>query len=142
VEEGRRRAAGAIADGSALEMYERWIRAQGGDPDPDALPRASVVREVPASRTGVITRLGAIEIGQAALHLGAGRRAKEDSIDHAVGVVCRMKRGGRVEKGEVLAEVHARSGGSADVAVREVLAAYEIGDEAPRERSILLDVVG
>jgi len=142
VEEGRRRAAGAIADGSALELYERWIRAQGGDPDPDALPRASVVREVPASRTGVITRLGAIEIGQAALHLGAGRRAKEDSIDHAVGVVCRMKRGGRVEKGEVLAEVHARSGGSADVAVREVLAAYEIGDEAPRERSILLDVVG
>jgi len=142
VEEGRRRAAVAIADGSALELYERWIRAQGGDPDPAALPRAPLLREVTASRAGMITRLGAIQIGQAALHLGAGRRAKEDLIDHAVGVVCRMKRGAAVEKGEVLAEVHARNGASADVAVREVLAAYEIGDEAPRERSILLDVVG
>jgi len=142
VEEGRRRAAVAIADGSALELYERWIRAQGGDPDPAVLPRAPLLREVTASRAGMITRLGAIQIGQAALHLGAGRRAKEDLIDHAVGVVCRMKRGAAVEKGEVLAEVHARNGASADVAVREVLAAYEIGDEAPRERSILLDVVG
>ena len=34
VEEGRRRAEAAVADGSALAVYERWIRAQGGDPDP------------------------------------------------------------------------------------------------------------
>src|SRR6187402_2025324 len=34
LEEGRRRAEAAVADGSALEAYERWIRAQGGDPDP------------------------------------------------------------------------------------------------------------
>ncbi len=37
VDEGRRRAEAAISDGSALDVFERWIRAQGGDPDPDAL---------------------------------------------------------------------------------------------------------
>ena len=31
--------------------------------------------------------LGAVDVGQAALHLGAGRRTKDDSIDHAVGIV-------------------------------------------------------
>ena len=31
--EGRRRAEAAVADGTAVEAYERWIRAQGGDPD-------------------------------------------------------------------------------------------------------------
>ena len=41
VDEGRRRAEAAVADGSALAVYERWIRAQGGDPDPAALPRAA-----------------------------------------------------------------------------------------------------
>src|SRR5205814_8041908 len=30
---GRRRAEAAIADGSAYGAYERWVRAQGGDPD-------------------------------------------------------------------------------------------------------------
>jgi pyrimidine-nucleoside phosphorylase len=141
-DEGRRRAEGAVADGSALELYERWIRAQGGDPEPASLPRAAVVREVEAPRAGAVVRLGAIQIGQAALHLGAGRRAKEDTIDHAVGIVCRVKRGAEVDAGDVLAEVHARDQAGADEAVRDVLAAYEFGDEPPRERSILLDVVG
>jgi thymidine phosphorylase len=141
-DEGRRRAEAAVADGSALAVYDRWIAAQGGDPDPAALPRAAVLREVTAPRAGVVVRLGAIRVGVAALHLGAGRRAKEDSIDHAVGVLCRVKRGDQVQAGDVLAEVHAQDEAAAEEAAREVLAAYELGDSAPRERSILLDVVG
>jgi pyrimidine-nucleoside phosphorylase len=140
-DEGRRRAEAAVADGSALGVYERWIQAQGGDPDPAALPQAPVVLEVRAPRDGSIVRLGAIAVGMAALHLGAGRRTKEDSIDHSVGVLCHAKRGARVAAGDVLAEVHARDEGSGAEAVVAVLAAYELGDEPPREHPILLDVV-
>ena len=61
----------------------------------DALPRAPVVREVSATADGVVTGLGALAIGVAALELGAGRRTKDDDIDHAVGVVCHVKRGER-----------------------------------------------
>ncbi len=138
----RRRAEQAVADGSALAAYERWIRAQGGDPAEAALPRAPVVREVTAGRAGFVQRLGAIQIGVAALHLGAGRASKEDEIDHAVGVLCRKKRGDEVAAGEVLAEVHARSEAAAEQGVRDVLAAYEVGDERGRDRKIVLDVIG
>ena len=141
VDEGRRRAQGAVADGSAFEAYERWIRAQGGDPDLSVLPTAPIVREVLAPRDGVVTRLGALAVGIAALELGAGRRTKEDSIDHAVGIVCRKKRGDTVSTGDVLAEVHAQDQESASAAVDAVLAAYELGDEPPRTQGILLDVV-
>ena len=140
-EEGRRRAEAAVADGAALSLYERWVRAQGGDPNPDALPKAPVVLEVHAPTSGSVVRLGAIAVGIAALHLGAGRRTKEDTIDHSVGVVCRAKRGASVSAGDVLAEVHARDEASATEAVEAVLAAYELGDEPPREHPILLDVV-
>ena len=129
------------ADGSALAVYERWIQAQGGDPDPAALPQAPVVLEVRAPQAGSVVRLGAIAVGMAALHLGAGRRTKEDSIDHSVGVLCRAKRGASVGVGDVLAEVHARDEASGAEAVAAVLAAYELGDEPPREHPILLDVV-
>ena len=142
VDEGRRRAEAVVQDGTALESYERWIRAQGGDPDPASLDQAPVRRPVPAPREGVVQRVGARAVGLAALELGAGRRTKTDSVDHAVGVLCFAKRGDTVLAGDDLAQVHARDDASADRGVEAVLAAYEVGDEAPPERGILLDVVG
>jgi pyrimidine-nucleoside phosphorylase len=140
--EGRRRADQAVADGSAVAAYERWIRAQGGDPAEESLPQAPVKTEVTAERGGFVRTLSAITIGVAALYLGAGRRSKEDEIDHAVGIVCLKKRGDAVEVGEPLVEIHARDDGTAAGAAQQVAAAYELGDEAPRPRPIILDVVG
>jgi pyrimidine-nucleoside phosphorylase len=140
--EGRRRAEQAVSDGSAVAAYERWVQAQDGDPDEDALPRAAVVREVQAPGPGYVARLGAIQIGVAALHLGAGRQTKDDEIDHAVGIVCLKKRGDEVAAGDVLAEVHAGDEGSAAEAEAAVLEAYELGPDAPRDRKIVLEVIG
>jgi pyrimidine-nucleoside phosphorylase len=139
--EGRTRAERSLTDGSALEAYERWITAQGGDPAESALPSAPVVREVGAEREGYVARLGAIRIGHAAVGLGAGRRTKDDAIDHAVGVVCLKKRGDRVAAGEILAEVHARDQDTAEATVLEVLDAYELTDDAPPARSLVLDLL-
>jgi pyrimidine-nucleoside phosphorylase len=141
LEEGRRRAEAAIRDGSAREAYERWIRAQGGDPDLAALPTAPVVQEIQAPRDGAVTGVHALAIGVAALELGAGRRTKEDDVDHAVGIVCRAKRGQEVASGDVLAEVHARDESSAAAAAEAVLAAYDLGDAPPRPHGIVLDVI-
>ncbi len=140
-QEGRVRAAQAIADGSAFEAYERWIRAQGGDPDEGALPEAAVVRELPSGRDGYVSELGAVAVGQAALHLGAGRQTKDDAIHHAVGVVCLRKRGDRVAASEPLAEIHAADEAAADEAARELDAAYVIADEPPPQRPVVLDVL-
>jgi pyrimidine-nucleoside phosphorylase len=139
--EGRRRVGAAIADGSAEAKWRRWLEAQGGDADEAALEQAPIVREVLADRAGAVARLGAVRVGNAALQLGAGRRTKEDTIDHAVGVVCRRKRGDTVEAGAVLAEVHARDEASAETAASEVAAAYELAETAPPAHSVLLEVI-
>ncbi len=141
VAEGRRRAEAAVADGSALATYDRWIRAQGGDPDPRALPDAPIRVPVPAPRDGVVTRVDALAVGIAALELGAGRRTKADAIDHAVGVVCFAKRGDTVLAGDDLAEVHARDQASAAAGAEAVSAAYVIAEEAPPAQGIVLEIV-
>ena len=109
-DEGRRRAEAAVADGSALAAYERWIRAQGGDPDLGRArtPRRSSAR-CPRRATASSSRLGALAVGIAALELGAGRRTKDDD-DRPRGRrrLPRKKRGDAVAAGEALAEVHAR----------------------------------
>ena len=139
--QGRARAEGTIGDGSAATVWDRWIRAQGGDPAPGSLPRAPVVRTVTAPRDGFVRRLGATRVGVAALELGAGRRAKEDTIDHAVGVVCHKKRGDLVRAGEPLAQIHAARDDQAGAATAAVLEAYEFADDAPPEQPIVLDVL-
>jgi pyrimidine-nucleoside phosphorylase len=138
---GRARAEAAVADGSALAAYGRWITAQGGDPDVDALPTAPVVVDVSAAASGYVERIGAVGVAMAALHLGAGRRTKDDAVDHAVGVTCLRKRGDRVDAGETLAQVHARDEASARTALEEVAAAYAVAPEPPPERPLILDVV-
>src|SRR3954449_10558566 len=59
----------ALGDGSALAAYERWITAQGGNPDEAVLPTAPVVREVPAPGAGHVQSVGAVAVGNAALRL-------------------------------------------------------------------------
>jgi pyrimidine-nucleoside phosphorylase len=140
-EEGRTRAETAVRDGSALERYERWVRAQGGDPSEEVLPRAPVVRALESPRGGYVRALRALPVGNAALELGAGRSRKDEDIAHAVGVFCLRKRGDEVERGEALAEIHARDDAAAEAAAGAVLAAYELGPEPPEPRPIVLDVL-
>jgi pyrimidine-nucleoside phosphorylase len=141
VDEGRRRAREALEGGAARGQYERWVRAQDGDPSREALPTAPVIRPVPAPASGYVGAIATTAVGLAALHLGAGRVRKEDTIDHAVGVVCLAKRGDRVESGAPIAEIHARDEESAGRAVDEVTAAYSIVDTEPERRPIVLEVL-
>jgi pyrimidine-nucleoside phosphorylase len=140
-DEGRRRAEAALEDGSALATYDRWVRAQGGDPDPARLPVAPVVRQVPAQASGYVQELRAREIAVTAMELGAGREVAGEPIDHAVGVVCLRKRGEEVAGGEPLAEVHARDEAAAENAEASLLAAYEIGDGPVEPRPLVLEVL-
>jgi thymidine phosphorylase len=137
----RTRAAASLTDGSALTAYERWIRAQGGDPEPAALPTAPVVQEVESPRDGYVATVRARGIAEAARRLGAGRATKDDEIDHAVGVVCRLRHGEAVARGEPLAEVHAPDREAARDAAATVLAAYELAGEPPPPRTLLLEVL-
>ena len=139
-EAARERVTASLRDGSALEAYQRWIRRQGGDPDPALLPSAPVRREVTAPASGFVREVRAREVAAVAMALGAGRERKEDPVDHAVGVICQAKRGDRVDRGEVLAELHARDEAAADSAEAVLLHAYELGDE-PEPRPLVHAVI-
>jgi pyrimidine-nucleoside phosphorylase len=126
----------ALRSGRALAFYREWIAAQGGDPDAP-LPAAPDVTEVRANRSGVVERCHSRGIAEAAMRLGAGRARKEDAVDHAVGIVVHRKRGDRVEAGDVLATVHARS--AADEA--GVRASFELADGAVEREPVVLEVL-
>jgi len=135
-----------LASGEALDKFRAFVAAQGGDPaavdDPDRLPSAPLRIAVKAERAGYVRRIDAEKLGLAAMMLGAGRAVKDAPIDHAVGVVLERKLGSRVGAGEPLAELHAAREGSAEAeALRLAAEAFEIGDEPPVLRPLILSVV-
>src|SRR3954464_10610874 len=69
--------ADVLADGRAMDVWRRMIRAQGGDPDAE-LPTAKESHHVLAPADGVLVQLDALAVGVAAWRLGAGRARKED----------------------------------------------------------------
>ena len=139
--EGAKRAEAAVDDGSALEAYERWITAQGGDPSLDVLPKAPTTNELTSDREGFVAGVSALGLGRVALDLGAGRRTKEDDIDHSVGIRCFAKRGDEVQSGQVLATVYARDESSAEHAVNEIRELISIADEPQPPKPIVLETL-
>ncbi|MGX7173504.1 pyrimidine-nucleoside phosphorylase [Enterococcus ratti] len=100
----------ALESGKALNKFKEMIQNQGGDVSvvdhPDKLLTAKYVMELPAKENGIVSKLAANELGIAAMMLGAGRKTKEESIDHAVGLKLNKKIGDAVKKGESLLTIY------------------------------------
>jgi pyrimidine-nucleoside phosphorylase len=116
-----------LDEGTARRKFDELVVRQGGKPDDLArlaeIHRAPVIREVKAAGGGTVTAFDAGKIGQASLELGAGRARAEDAVDFAVGFDHLVKCGESVAAGDVIARIHARSGGAADLAEKALLSA-------------------
>ncbi|WP_304065879.1 pyrimidine-nucleoside phosphorylase [Megamonas hypermegale] len=100
----------AITSGKAIAKFKEFLQNQGGDAsvvdDTAKLPQAKYQIELPAKKSGYVSRMVADEIGVASMLLGAGRATKEDTIDLAVGIVLHKKVGDKVSEGESLLTIH------------------------------------
>jgi pyrimidine-nucleoside phosphorylase len=125
----------ALESGRALEVFARFVRAQGGDArvaeGRAALPRAHLVKEMRAVDGGIVEAIDALEVGLACVALGAGRRAVGGAVDHAVGVVVVSPVGTRVAAGDPLALVHANDEAAAAAAEARLRKAFRVGERAP-----------
>jgi thymidine phosphorylase len=95
----------ALADGSAMDVWRRMIRAQGGDPAA-SLPVARERHVIFAPESGVLTSLDAYGVGVAAWRLGAGRARKEDAVQAGAGVELHAKPGDVVAAGAPVLTLH------------------------------------
>jgi pyrimidine-nucleoside phosphorylase len=110
-EDGYRRAAAALDDGSALRVFLEMVTAQGGDASvfDDAIgfhqPGAKAVVE--AWESGYIAEMDTTALGWAVQRTGAGREKAGEPVDPHAGILFHAKRGAKVERGEPLATIYA-----------------------------------
>jgi thymidine phosphorylase len=135
--EATERAMDALGAGRAAEIFGRMVAALGGPADfvehPERyLKRAEVELAVEAPAAGHVEAIATRDIGLAVVALGGGRTRPEDTVDHSVGLTRLAPIAARLEKGDPIAIVHARTREDAERTARAVLAAYRIGDTRPR----------
>lgn len=133
----------AISSGAALNKLREWISVQGGDDrvveDPDAvLPVSSAQRQVISQNDGYIASFETAELGEIARDLGAGRRQKDDVIDHGVGIELHAKIGDRISEGQPIFTIHAKTDNDVVTAERRLQTAYTTSASKPETRDVAL----
>jgi pyrimidine-nucleoside phosphorylase len=133
----------ALADGSALKVFRRMVRAQGGDvraiDDPSRLPRSKVQSVLVAPRSGYVTSIDPYALGVLAIELGAGRTRADQRVDPAAGFELHARVGDELDRGAPLVTIHAANRALVTRVTERVRAAFGIGQKKPRRPSLVLE---
>lgn len=143
IDEARTLLQEALESGKALAKFKEMIQNQGGDPtiveQPERILTARYTMEFPAKQSGVVSKIVANELGIAAMMLGAGRKTKEDDIDHAVGLKLHKKIGDTVTKGESLLTIYSNDKEISSV-IELLYKNIEIGESAMKP-TLIHDII-
>ncbi len=142
LQEGHAQATQALTTRNAANKAAEWIHTQGGpatlNQTLQALAKAPVTKTYNAEQPGWIAKLDAGTFGHASLDLGAGRHAKNDTIDPSVGFELHTLVGEKIEAGQPLFTVHAKTEDAAEAAIERVLTGIEISPNQVPERPVVL----
>ena len=143
-EEGKAMLEKVIKDGSAFDLFVKMVKAQGGDVEyilhPEKFELAKKIIPILAKEDGYIKELDALEIGIAAMKLGAGRETLEDKIDMSAGIILNHKVGSKVNKGDVLCVAYTNKN-NVDDALAQIRGAYKIVDEVVYAQPVIREIV-
>ena len=141
---GRKMLEKAIVDGSAFNKLKEMVKAQGGDisyiEHPEKFPLSKHIIEIHSENEGYVRRIEALEIGESAMRLGAGRETYDDVIDMSSGIVLRKKVGDFVKKGDVLCIVHTNKDEFATI-LKDIHHAFKLSKEKLEPLPIVHDYI-
>lgn len=129
-----------------LQVWRDMVEKQGGSLDaidnPEKYKQTKLSDTITAQEDGIITRMDAKLIGQAAVMMGCGRATVEDQIDLPAGLVIEKKVGDRVCKGDTIMNVYSNHKDKMDAVLGRYQDAIKIGKaEDLEERPLIWGIV-
>ena len=133
-----------LENGKAFEKLKEFIAAQGGDTsyldDLSKFEEAKYEHKIYASRDGYIDDIIALDLGVAAMKLGAGREAKDDIIDYTAGLILNKKVGDKVNKGDLLITAYTNKTNVDDV-LKEINNSFVISSSFVEPCKIIEEII-
>ena len=133
-----------LNNGKAFEKLKEFISYQGGDisylDDLNKFDKAKYEYKIYAQNEGYVKSIVALDLGVAAMKLGAGRATKDDIIDYTAGLILNKKVGDKVNKGELLITAYTNKENVNDV-LKEIEDSFEISKEFIKKENIVKDYI-
>ena len=144
MEEARAKLHKVIEDGSAFEKFCLMVKAQGGDVEyirhPEKFEMSKYIIEIRSDVDGYVSALDALEIGESAMRLGAGRETLDDVIDMSAGIVLSKKVGDKVNKGDILCVAYTNKE-DVDHVLADIKAAYKFSRQEVKALPVIREII-
>lgn len=135
-----------LKGGEAFDKFKELVEKQGGDlryiENTDKFKKSQNRWELKADKNGFLVQLKAINIGLAAMLVGAGRATKSDEILNEVGVILHKKYGNRIAKGDKIATLHYnKKDDNFAEAVQKLKDSYLIENKVIKPRDLIYKII-
>lgn len=141
IEECENMAVSKIKSGAALKRLIGMVKAQGGDEtyivNTSKFKKAIYNYKLVSQQSGYVNTINAEMCGKASMILGAGRKFKGDSIDYLAGIICNVKIGEYVNKGDIIAELHTSKEDTIEEAKQLILKSILFSDQKPIKKELV-----
>lgn len=125
-----------LTNGEAYKKFEELVSAQHGNLS--ELKISNRVFSVKSTKSGYINKINALELGEIARIIGAGRLTKEDVIDPTVGLVLSKKTGDYINVGDELLKVYLNK---SDVKLEDILNCFDIKEERKEPIPLIYEIL-
>lgn len=99
-EEAKLKVIEVLENKKAYNKLLEFIDYQNGDPR--SLPKSAKTYEIKSDKEGYLTNLSSLELAKLSMHLGAGRKFKEDTIDYSAGIIINKSLNDKVAVGDTI----------------------------------------
>ena len=136
----------ALSSGAAAEIFSKMIAALGGPSNLmeapwESMNKANVIKDVVATHSGYISAMQTRNIGMSIVGMKGGRTANGQMIDHTVGFDRILPVGTVINRGDVVARIHAADDDQAAKASQEYLTALSISESKPEAVPVIYKII-
>lgn len=136
LEEAKKQVIENINNGKAYEKFKELVKEQEGNLN--QIKISSNVEIIKSKKEGYISNINALELGEIARILGAGRLNKEDNIDFEVGIILNKKVGDKIEKDEELLKIYYNK---KQVPEKDILKCFNIVKQKPQHQQLIKEII-
>ena len=134
-----------IENGEAFRKFLEIVELQGGDVNyinnPERYPKSKYSKKICSDKSGFIKEMNTYQIGMASLELGAGRRTKNDIIDHKAGIVLNKKVRDYLGKNDIICELYSDSRSKIKLAEQMIVESIKISKTKPLIPKLIKKVI-
>lgn len=135
----------SINNGTALESFRKFIKAQGGNHEvcdnPSVFPQAKYEIPIISDNEGCVESIDTQNIGYALIDIGAGRKTLDSKLNYASGTYLPKKIGNYVRKGEQIGKVFCDEEECGKEVAKKILESYKISNIEVKPQKLIIKVI-